>query len=355
MAGAEGSALARCVESPQEGSSPAEALRDLEGSALAEALRGGRARELSLQGLSLSDLDLRGADLAGVDLRGVDLHGADLRDAQLVKADLRGAILQAADLSGAELLGADLQGALLDHAVAVRAGLGHSDLRRVNLSGADLTGATLTGCRLQGALLHGTTLVDATLIEADLSGADFTNANLRHAALSGAKIDGAIFTNASLREARLARVSGYASASWIGVDLRAADFNGAWLLRRHVLDENYISELRSQGQHGELLYWLWWATSDCGRSLARWGMWIGVLSLSFAGLYSMIGMDFGDNPTPIVALYFSVVTLTSLGYGDITPHTTLGQLTAITEVLMGYIMLGGLISIFANKVARRAD
>jgi hypothetical protein len=55
-------------------------------------------------------------------------------------------------------------------------------------------------------------------------------------------------------------------------------------------------------------------------------------------------------------LYFSVVTFTTLGFGDVTPlhGNSAAQAWIMAEVIFGYIMLGGLISIFANKLARRA-
>ena len=49
------------------------------------------------------------------------------------------------------------------------------------------------------------------------------------------------------------------------------------------------------------------------------------------------------------------MTLTTLGYGDAVPASTAGQIIAMIEVLVGYLSLGGLISIFANKMARRAE
>lgn len=53
-------------------------------------------------------------------------------------------------------------------------------------------------------------------------------------------------------------------------------------------------------------------------------------------------------------LYYSMVTLTTLGFGDIIPLTNKARLVVGTEVGVGYLMLGGLISIFANKLARRS-
>ena len=53
-------------------------------------------------------------------------------------------------------------------------------------------------------------------------------------------------------------------------------------------------------------------------------------------------------------LYYSIVTFTTLGFGDIVPLTNWARLAVGAEVFAGYIMLGGLISIFANKLARRS-
>ncbi|HMQ22638.1 MAG TPA: ion channel [Planctomycetota bacterium] len=48
------------------------------------------------------------------------------------------------------------------------------------------------------------------------------------------------------------------------------------------------------------------------------------------------------------------MTFTTLGFGDITPLNLAGQFAVVTEVVLGYIALGILVSILANKVARRA-
>ena len=55
------------------------------------------------------------------------------------------------------------------------------------------------------------------------------------------------------------------------------------------------------------------------------------------------------------SFYFSVVTLTTLGYGDVTPNSLGGQVVAMAAVITGYFMLGGLLSILSNKMARRGD
>ncbi len=50
------------------------------------------------------------------------------------------------------------------------------------------------------------------------------------------------------------------------------------------------------------------------------------------------------------AVYFSVITVATVGYGDITPHTDAGKIFTIFYVMFGI----GLIAAFASAVVRRA-
>jgi len=69
----------------------------------------------------------------------------------------------------------------------------------------------------------------------------------------------------------------------------------------------------------------------------------------------VVDIDYGDFETPLSPLYFSVVTLTTLGYGDALPASTAAQVLVMAEVIIGYCMLSGLLSIFATRMGRRAD
>jgi hypothetical protein len=62
----------------------------------------------------------------------------------------------------------------------------------------------------------------------------------------------------------------------------------------------------------------------------------------------------GGSGGALSPFYFSVVTYTTLGFGDITPAGWQGELLVILEVILGYTTLGLLLSILANRVARRA-
>ena len=310
---------------------------------------------ISLAGAWLVGADLSGLDLSGYDLGGADLSRADLRGARLFKARMDKATLFETQLEGAELVGASLEGARLERCSAPKVGFGHCKLRGASLFDADLCGATLTGADLTDVDARAVKLDGARIREASLAGADLTGAVMTNVDLGDTRVDGAVLRDADLRGAQLRNVGGYASADWVGVDFRDVCFNGAYLLRRYALDQNFLAEFRAESSLHEALYRVWWVSSDCGRSFLRWGLWTIVLAVVFAGIYTQVELDPGAHPSALTPLYYSVVTLTTLGYGDVLPASGWAQLVAMVEVILGYVMLGGLLSIFANKMARRAD
>ena len=121
------------------------------------------------------------------------------------------------------------------------------------------------------------------------------------------------------------------------------------------MDENYLMEYRSRDTLHKWIYRFWWLTSDCGRSVVRWSMLTGIIVLFFAGLYTLVDIDYGDYETPLSPIYYSIVTLTTLGYGDSLPASTAAQIVASCQAIVGYVALGGLLGILANKMVRRAD
>ena len=300
--------------------------------------------------------DLKGAHLIGADLSGQNLKGANLEGAILFNANLKGTNLSRANLKNAELTGADLSGANLEWADLTKAGLGKAVLHGTRMLQANMNYATLTGADLKHAKLCSASLHSARFHEANLKHTDFSSANLTGADLSNSHVEHATFFQANLQQANLYQVAGFEKASWIGADMRNINYSGAYLLQRFARDQNYIKEFRERSPYTRFIYYLWWITSDCGRSILRWLALICIVGLLYAGLYTLVDINYGDHDviwfTPI---YYSFVTMTSLGYGDISPQGLYGEILAVSEVLIGYIMLGGLLSIFANKLARRAD
>jgi hypothetical protein len=128
------------------------------------------------------------------------------------------------------------------------------------------------------------------------------------------------------------------------------------LIDRKIRDDMFLASFRKRHP-----FWhhLWWFSTDCGRSFRVLGAWCFVISVFFAAVYRFFLTDAfhtttGLEFTWISSLYFSFVTFTTLGFGDITPIKSLAQILVTIEVIMGYGMLGLLISIMANKLARRS-
>ncbi len=133
------------------------------------------------------------------------------------------------------------------------------------------------------------------------------------------------------------------------------------IISRKIRDDMYL--LRFKKKHPKM-HFIWWLFADCGRSIFRWALWSILFAVLFAVIYHNI--FYLNDPTyfnqthiykewpSLSFLYYSVVTFTTLGFGDIVPKPGLLQFWVMLEVILGYIMLGGLISILANKLARRS-
>ncbi len=306
-------------------------------------------------GARLIGHDLSGQDLSNLDLSGADLSGADLTGAKLINTTLVGAKLFGSTLDGAHLLGADLTKADLTEAKASGAILGGVKLDDATLFGANLDGATLSESSLERADLRSATFRGTRLRGANLEHAELRSCDLSGADLSGARVGGADFGDATLREATFRGIRGFQDAHWIGVDISAVDFTGAYALRRTIMDDNYLNEFKTASRTSGFVYLLWKLTSDCGRSLARWALVTCAMAVMFGLAYTTVALDYGDYETSLSPFYFSVVTLTTLGYGDVLPASLGAQIVVLAEVVVGYIMLGGLLSIFATKMGRRAE
>lgn len=301
------------------------------------------------------DADLEGRDFTGQDLEGVDFSRANLRGALFMGAKLRGATFFEVDAEGAEFATADLEGAILRQGRFGHAGFGSAKLDGVDAASAHFEGASMIGASCHGATFVGAHLAETRWNDADLTGANLRKAHLESADLSGVKLDGATFDGADLDGARLSRVTGFRTASWLGIDAVVLDRRGACFINDFIQDQNFIAEFRGQGRGAEWTYRVWWLTSDCGRSSLRWAACSGGLAVLFALLYTQVNIDYGDYETPISPLYFSLVTLTTLGYGDAVPATMAAQAIVMVEVVVGYVMLGGLLSLISNKLSRRAS
>ncbi len=154
--------------------------------------------------------------------------------------------------------------------------------------------------------------------------------------------------------------------------LDSEDINGVLnpFFKRYVADQQYVRAFKEIHPFWALV-WRW--SSDYGRSLALWALWSLLIALTFSFVYMpsptwfpewlqetmpqfhQVTGDQADEPLTFwKSFYFSIVTFTTLGFGDVVADNTSARILVTLEVIFGYIMLGGLISIFANKLASRS-
>jgi len=322
------------------------------------------------EGLSLAEsenvLDLQDAHLEAANLASVRLNGANLFGAHLEDALFFGSVY---------LNGVDLTEAHLKRAFTLN----------VRLAGANLTKAHLQEAKLREAHLNGALLAEAHLDGADLCDADLTAAELGHVEMRGslfrrAKVDGRTliwgnhtridrrtdFTGVGLEAARVppgirqlleCNVRRLAWHGWFrsvpvsvwDEKLRQSELAGSnpplWLRAVRGMTE-YFKRLAIQP---------FWFISDYGR--ITWGILVTfflfaayfALAYCLAPLCLIVGGEVGALRGWWHALYFSIVTQTTLGFGDIhaNPASPYGQLLLMLQVILGYVLLGALVTRFA--------
>ena len=83
--------------------------------------------------------------------------------------------------------------------------------------------------------------------------------------------------------------------------------------------------------------------------------WVGSIYLAAIPIFGLAyywNPSFWKEPlTLIQSMYFSVVTITTLGYGDITPQTEIARSLTAFESIFGIVLIG----LFLNSVARASD
>jgi len=86
---------------------------------------------------------------------------------------------------------------------------------------------------------------------------------------------------------------------------------------------------------------------------------IGILFASvFITVDALVGRSFflqTSSPTSVDFLYFSFVTLTTVGYGDRTAAGDLGRMVAVTEALLGQLYLVTVVALVIGNVGRERE
>ena len=87
-----------------------------------------------------------------------------------------------------------------------------------------------------------------------------------------------------------------------------------------------------------------------------------LIGLTYAYLYPLISAVTDQaffvqtsTPGPVDYVYFSYVTLTTVGFGDFTAATSLGRMIAVSEALTGQLYLVSAVALLVGNIGRTID
>ena len=297
-----------------------------------------------------------------IDLKNAKLMHMNLENANLAKADLENANLSFTNFKNANLVFSNLGGAIFYFANFEGANFGAAHLENAYIEDANLNGARLSGANLKNAILANSSLKNAYLVDAHLEGTNLSAVNFKNANLSSVTFDQKILWK-SIKAAgfSLKKLWNQRYNILLGTTIRCKGVNaatcyGSQQFKLFLQDQDFLEEYLEK-KWGKRIFFIWWLFADCGRSLGRWAGWSFALALLFAYLFWFLGSNSFNTQhlqfNFLTMFYYSVVTFTTLGFGDIIPKTTTAALCVTIEVILGYVMLGGLITIFASKLSRR--
>src|SRR5437868_3155888 len=212
------------------------------------------------------------------------------------------------------------------------------DLEEASLIGAALSEANLSNAKLRGADLRGANLRGANLKETDVSDIKYLDRNHDQRFLTW------VYPCAIMR------------GKYQGI--RVASCYGKATFKRDAQDQDFLDTLEKQWEETWRM-WLFraWGIIDYGRSMFGVFLLALIIVLGFGLTYhfhpDLISYR-SHSQTPFSPFYFSIVTFTTLGFGDVTPNGVGGEMIVSLQVISGYLTLGLLIAILANKVARRS-
>jgi uncharacterized protein YjbI with pentapeptide repeats len=361
--------------------------------------------QVDLRQINLRGANLNHAEFSGVDMAGADCNGADLQYVTFSACNLSHVMFDCADLShgkfwegcapDASFWDAVLQEVVLSGAQLNGANFTNANMERANLEGANLSNAELWRANLQSANLGGAILFKANMTEIDLRQAnlhrcDLKGANLYAANVSDAMLDEADVRYADLRRANLSSANVteiYYNKKSLYRGIRVSSSYGSPRFTRLANDQNYIEELRAKTWDpfvklrqrradagastqllepipvGEWQYWLWFVSSDCGRSMLRWT----AMSLIFAVVFGTVFYALGEEAFVFTShdgkrlnwswetmVYYSISLFAKVTTVQVAPVSFAAEILVMCAGIAGLVTLGGLATILADKVARRA-
>ncbi len=297
-----------------------------------------------------------------------ETHYRDLRGIVFYEANLRDADMSLSSLEAAQFRRCDMRGALLAFS---------------NLMGAKFHRCNIAGAKMWSADLRGAAFARCTVSEGDQV-TSFLNIkytrnrryplSIKRALLGAGRVATyALDSSAFLLKRFFGGKESFEphwrkevqrpdlGLRWLATQVYHTDAAAlpTWespLFKRYISDEQFLDAVRKTHP---TWHWVWGVTSDCGRNWMLWAAWSQMIAMLFAFFYlsfpSMIEISSSLSAGNFFTyFYFSLVTFTTLGFGDIHAANTAGAIVVSIQVIIGYVFLGGLVAMLADKLARRA-
>lgn len=355
-------------------------------------LEGAKLKDSKLSETNLANADITKANFIRVNLINANLNRANLSNSKIIESNLDDAVLQDSncyetrfvnsDLKGANFENADLESANLKSCICISTNFRNAHFVSANFKMATLNHADFQNSNLTDAVLH-----KANFISVNLKGANFDGTDLRGALLKMAIGDGStIFTKC--------KIDRQTNCTGFNINSIRIDTGIKQLLEYNIRKKNWEHWYEDHPFYKFPLI-IFWFISDYGRSATRIITFFFFISLLFADFYFIIGTyEYYKSPsklyqedqkvgsrtkfvskqknsqTPGVinqlffydkemknysppslkiylrSFYFSIVTMTTLGFGDMFAKTNsyLGYVALIIHVIFGYFLLGALIT-----------
>jgi len=305
-------------------------------------------------------------------LEGTHNRGAYLEGANLFLANLKGTSFYEANLKNADLRFADLEDVDLFKAHLENTKLAKTILKNASLSNANLQGVQIWSANLENACLSSAHLENTNFSYAYLKGACLDESNLQGASFQQAFVDGMT----SIWNCKVDR-----DTHFMGVALNSVciDPRTKQLLEYNIRRMNWEAWYNEQHWSLRWLVRKFWKISDYGMSTKQIIKTFFKLAFVFAIIYYIWGfidyylVGIKDYPgivsdlfvledkqeavsrwlVPFRAVYFSIVTMTTLGFGDMYANAhsflrgLLGHVLLALQVILGYVLLGALVTRFA--------
>lgn len=330
--------------------------------------RKNRKTPITLEGANFEDFNLSKIDLKNANLKDASLCRSILKQTMFMNANLNSVKFDGANMSGAKFIAADMTHARMTSIIAIDTVFRFAKLQHSDFHEAVVNGSIFDRADLSNSVFHAADISKCSFKYSNLKSTIITESKMLSTEFDVAIIDGTTliwdcafdlktnFTGVGISDARIEPQlksrfdTNIRRIWWIKNIKNRKEVLGSFV---NVLKTNPLKLISWIIKAGEIKFIeLFWWISDFGSSTQRLIKSVILVSFFFAGVYSLFpeltNGEFGELELPlrfIRALYFSIVTTTTVGFGDISANSgsIISHIVIISHLLAGYTLLGALI------------